>query len=375
MKGSTMNTADTSGAETVIAAARPTPAPDWPRPPAERRPEQGKPARRPRSRLLTVISAGLIGAVIGAGASYAVVKKPAATSQVSGYSFQTINSARDNTFNQLLGITNSGQIAGYFGSGAQGHPNHGYLIQSPYGQGNFSAENVPHSVQTQVTGLNSNGVSVGFWSSQNTAAGTNNNFGFWASNGKFHTVSFPNSHKGNPPVDQLLGVNDHGIAVGFYTNSGGNNRGYEYDTRTGKFTRVLVPGAPGGSAGPSLTATAINNAGDVAGFYAASNGSTEAFVLYANGRFKTLAFPGSAMTQAFGINNLGEVAGAYSTGSGKNVATHGFTWQPGQGFATVDAPGGAGTTTLNGINDSGDLVGFYTDAAGNTDGLLATFHK
>ena len=29
-----------------------------------------------------------------------------------------------------------------------------------------------------------------------------------------------------------------------------------------------------------------------------------------------------------------------------------------------------GATTLNGINDAGDLVGFYTDAKGNTDGLL-----
>jgi ferredoxin/flavodoxin---NADP+ reductase len=30
-----------------------------------------------------------------------------------------------------------------------------------------------------------------------------------------------------------------------------------------------------------------------------------------------------------------------------------------------------GATTLNGVNDRGTLVGFYTDSAGNTDGLLA----
>ncbi len=30
-----------------------------------------------------------------------------------------------------------------------------------------------------------------------------------------------------------------------------------------------------------------------------------------------------------------------------------------------------GTTVLNGINNENDLVGFYTDSAGNTDGLLA----
>ena len=32
---------------------------------------------------------------------------------------------------------------------------------------------------------------------------------------------------------------------------------------------------------------------------------------------------------------------------------------------------GASSTTINGVNNEGDLVGFYTDAKGNTDGLLA----
>jgi len=31
---------------------------------------------------------------------------------------------------------------------------------------------------------------------------------------------------------------------------------------------------------------------------------------------------------------------------------------------------GKGTTLVNGVNDLGDLVGFYTDAQGNTDGFL-----
>ena len=28
-------------------------------------------------------------------------------------------------------------------------------------------------------------------------------------------------------------------------------------------------------------------------------------------------------------------------------------------------------TTINGVNDKGQVVGFYTDAAGNVDGFLA----
>src|SRR5579885_3695116 len=42
--------------------------------------------------------------------------------------FQTLDNAADPTFNQLLGINNTGVIAGYFGSGAAGHPNKGYLL-------------------------------------------------------------------------------------------------------------------------------------------------------------------------------------------------------------------------------------------------------
>jgi hypothetical protein len=41
----------------------------------------------------------------------------------------------------------------------------------------------------------------------------------------------------------------------------------------------------------------------------------------------------------------------------------------------VDDPHGAGTTTINGVNDFGQLVGFYVDANGNTDGFLASPHR
>lgn len=55
-------------------------------------------------------------------------------------------------------------------------------------------------------------------------------------------------------------------------------------------------------------------------------------------------------------------------GTGNNAVNHGFTWQNGN-FTTVDYPN-ASATTVNGVNDEGDIVGFYTDAAGNTDGFL-----
>src|SRR4051794_31731419 len=45
--------------------------------------------------------------------------------QAADFSFKTLDDPADPTFNQLLGINDSGVIAGYFGSGDAGHPNKG----------------------------------------------------------------------------------------------------------------------------------------------------------------------------------------------------------------------------------------------------------
>jgi hypothetical protein len=339
----------------------------------------GQPRRARRMSMRTGLRLGVATIASGALATTAALSlmtSASASTQAangsSGYHFSTLNNAGDPTFNQLLGINNKDKIVGYFGSGAKGHPNMGYRIKPPYQQGNYTSENFPGSVQTQVTGLNDLGVTVGFWSSQNKANLMNNNFGFYSTGGnRFHSVNFPTTNNASPQVDQLLGVNDRDIAVGFYVNAQGSNRGYEYNIATGRFSRVVEPGAPGGKAGPSLTAAAINNLGDVAGFYTTSGGVTDGFLKTSGGQFTTLAFPGASMTQVFGVNDSDRVVGSYTVGTGSSAMMHGFTWKPGHGFTTVDDPNGVGTTIINGVNDSGDLVGFYTDAAGNTDGMLA----
>ena len=329
----------------------------------------GKIARRIAA---TTVASGIIaaGAVGLAGAASASTLTPAsAASQTSSarttsYSFQTLNDNRDATFNQLLGINDFGLIAGYFGSGAAGHPNQGYLLTPNHTS--YLNENFPGSVQTQVTGLNNRGVTVGFWSGMNNANLVNDNHGFVDVNGHFRTADFPTGNPASPPVDQLLGVNDQDIAVGFYTDGDGNNHGYAYDIRDNRFGSVTEPGVS------SLTAAAINDLDQVAGFYTnPATGNTDGF-LKANGRFTDLAVPGASATMALGLNVRDEVVGTYTVGSGDSAVMHGFTWTPQHGFATVDDPRGAGTTTINGVNDLGQLVGFYTDAAGNTDGFLAT---
>jgi hypothetical protein len=285
----------------------------------------------------------------------------------AGYSFQTADNAGDLTFNQLLGVNDLGVIAGYLGSGAQGHPNQGYQLLPAYQQHHYVNENFPGSVQTQVTGLNNFGVTVGFWSSMNNANQVNDNHGFVDVHGHFRTADFPVGAPAAPPVDQLLGVNDSDVAVGFYTDANGNNHGYEYDINRHRFSTVSEAGVT------SLTAAAINDRGDVAGFYTnPRTGSTDGFLKTGNRTFIDLNVPGSSATTALGVNSHDEVVGGYTTGSGDGAQSHGFTWTPQGGFRTVDDPHGMGTTTINGVNDFGVLVGFYTDANGNTDGFVAT---
>jgi hypothetical protein len=293
------------------------------------------------------------------------------------YSFQTFNDPADHispTFNNLLGINNFDQIAGFYGSGQAGDPNQGYLLTLP---GTFTPENFPGSAQTQLTGLNDIGVRVGYFYPTNNGTAVDNQFGFYLSGGVFHEVNNPNTptpSQVDPGVspqieNQLLGVNDFNIAVGFYNDAHGHSHGYTYNIKSGTFSAdINDPNAV------STVAAAINNSGEIAGFYTDKSTGVMHGFLDNNGHFTTVTAPGASETQLLGINDFGiavgfDVVDGVNHGIVYNSFTHTLT--------TLDdphaaAPGGTGGTTLNGINDLGQIVGFYVDAAGNTDGLLAT---
>jgi len=273
--------------------------------------------------------------------------------------FKTLNDAADPTFNQLLSINDSGTIAGYFGSGAAGHPNKGYTLSPPFGQGEYTNENFPTSVQTQVTGINNEGVTVGFW-----VDGQGDNFGFVHEHGKFTTVVDPAARlaaAGGPITEQLLGVNNHNQAAGFYTDANGNSHGFVYNIATKSFQGIHIAGAT------SVAATGINDHGDISGFFQ-KGGATEGF-LDVSGHIWTLNGPaGATDVQALGLNNKDQIVGSYV---GTDGNTHGFLFSNSTGrYTTINDPHAVGSTIVNGIDNKGYLVGFYTDAAGNTDGML-----
>src|SRR5215831_17435643 len=74
--------------------------------------------------------------------------------------------------------------------------------------------------------------------------------------------------------------------------------------------------------------------------------------------FTTFAVPGAFDTVAFGINDAGQIVGYFST-----TGRHGFL-KDGATFTTIDVPAGANFTELHGINDAGQIVGVFRDATG-----------
>ena len=284
--------------------------------------------------------------------------------QAGSYSFNTYNNPGDTNFNQLLGINNAGTIGGYFGDGAV-VPNNGYTFVRP---STYTAENFPSSVQTQVVGINNlaNTITVGFYID---AAG--DNVGFWKQGSTYNSVSNPSTPSSPPPsVNQLLGVNDSGVAAGFYNDSAGFSHGYTYNTGSNTFTPVTPPPAFGAL---SVQATGINNLGEIAGFFADSGGAFHGF-LDNGGSFTKLDDPNGTNTQVFGLNNEGQAVGTFVDGAGE---TQGFVYNAGT-YMTISDPNASGTpafgvtgTFVNGINDHGDLVGFYSDGT-NVNGFVAT---
>src|SRR3989442_15638948 len=84
--------------------------------------------------------------------------------------------------------------------------------------------------------------------------------------------------------------------------------------------------------------------------------------------FNTLDQPGifTSATEAFGLNDTGQIVGQYSDLGG----THGFLLS-GRTYTTLDDPSATGDTFAFGMNATGQIVGSYTNATGTHGFLLS----
>jgi PEP-CTERM motif-containing protein len=280
-----------------------------------------------------------------------------------------------------MGITSNGDtIPGFYGSGQAGDPNTGFVLTLP-GK-TFTSSNptfpglVPpfNAAQTQMTAVNGNGTTfTGYTYPTNNGVPVDFQFGFYEQGGAFTMVNNPKTPDcGTPGVcdpgviteNQLIGVNNANLAVGFYNDIHGDSHGYTHQigAATPFSADINFPGAV------STVTAAINNSDEIAGFFTDSSGVTHGFVDN-GGMFSLPVDPNSATeTQLLGLNDNG-IADGFAVIGG---VQHGILFDSLTDTFTILDPPESTSTTLNGLNDRGQLVGFFVDAAGNTDGVLGT---
>jgi hypothetical protein len=84
-------------------------------------------------------------------------------------------------------------------------------------------------------------------------------------------------------------------------------------------------------------------------------------------QFRTFDVPGSTGTEVNGINNSGVFVGAFTDAAGQ----HGFIDRDGR-LVPFDFPGTSGVTQAFAIDNNGDVVGTYNNAAGASEEFLRT---
>ncbi len=116
----------------------------------------------------------------------------------------------------------------------------------------------------------------------------------------------------------------------------------------------------------STVASGMNNMGDYVGWNL--NAGVYTGFLFDSKGFSPIMVPDSASgvgTHPEGVNDAGQVVGYYQTASG---SVQGFIEKSGV-YSTLSFPG-ARSTLAFGINNSGKVVGYYVDSAGITHGFI-----
>lgn len=209
----------------------------------------------------------------------------------------------------------------------------------------------------------------------------------------------------NYPLAQYtepFGINDSGVVSGEFADGGGGAHGFVLSG--GVYTQIDDPLAPSGS----THLFGIANSGEAVGYYYDGSGYAQAFTL-CNGSFAAVNVPSAVNTWAYGVNASGQIVGYYDDGGhrlsfiqdglqtttltdpraapnstfasdindagvvvgsyiARNGVEHGFLYANGA-YLTIDGPN-AVRTQLDGVNNQGEVVGWFQDGLGNDHGLV-----
>jgi hypothetical protein len=219
---------------------------------------------------------------------------------------------------------------------------------------------VSGSTETIAFGVTDNLNVTGFWLS---SSGIENGF-VGPADGAGYTLFNDDPTGGTQP----RGINKKGYITGIDDVGSGVVTDYIPYERSpdGTITDVTKDGTPlnylvqGINMKNTFTGSYEDNSGEIFGYTGKNAQYKKGFTL-----------PGITTTGVAGrgINDKGDIVGWYADSSG---IQHGFLLS-GKKATTIDNPGG--TTNLEGINNNGEISGLYTDVSGNRHGFTYDIKK
>jgi uncharacterized membrane protein len=294
------------------------------------------------------------------------------TAAAGGYQFVNFNGPNAGTNagagSNDNGIANSGTVVGFDIDNNGGF--HNFTVD-PRRSRNAQVLYINGSTAAQAFGVNRAGVVVG-------TDGNGNAFDL--SGGKVQTfIPLGGS------AATALGINDQDMIVGQYTD-GDKMPGFILPNAQ-EAIRIDAPSGP-----DIVNAQGINSEGQVVGFYVGTDGQDHGFIAQErDARYGELtgtavtdpqipAVPGEpgatfVFSQVLAVNDKGIAVGYYGDSTGSQ---HGFLYNTNTGqYTFLDDPSeafnnGVEVTQITGINNSGEITGFYSDANGVFHSFVAT---
>jgi probable HAF family extracellular repeat protein len=250
----------------------------------------------------------------------------------------------DSIYTVALGIDSAGDIVGYYQSPTTLN---GFLLSG----GVYTILYEPDSDGiTAPTAINNVGQIVGYYGSKTGTHG----FLYDVQSATYTTIDLLASAD-----TYWTGIDDGGTVVGYMSTSGHPSVGLEY--AGGVFKKVL----PAGSSSAFLSG--INNSGVAVGSATTESGTARNFLLI-QGKSRQVKIPTPTLAYPGGINDQKAIAGTYLPSPG---IYYGFVYQNNT-VTTLQFPGANNYTAANGINNAGEVVGYFNDATGATHGFTWT---
>lgn len=270
------------------------------------------------------------------------------------------------------------------GSNSNGISNMGQVAGTTVDAGNASTFVNFSGTPTALTQLNTGAgqTAFGINSAGNVVGGNGTTAFYLPKGGSIQTLTTPAG------ASTAFGINDKGNIVGQFT-SGPNTPGFILASNTSAtFTTI---NQPTGVATDTINAQGINNNGLVVGFYVGNDGQDHGFTAQMPSSPGTIT--GTAVTdptipnvagepgatfvfsQILGVNDNGLAVGYYGDST---TSQHGFFYNTStDSYTFLDDPAeaffnGVEVTQITGINNSGEITGFYTDASGIAHSFVAT---